>query len=270
MDEAHGPIYQLTVSLQEIEPPVWRRIQVYRHKRFVDLHLTLQAVMGWLNYHLHLFEVGETTIADEKILREWEEEGVDDSRARLMDFVQGVGTTFIYEYDFGDSWRHELTLEAILPVEPKARYPRCLDGARACPPEDVGGVWGYERFLEAMATTDDEEHEEFLEWAGGDFKAEAFSVRDVNRRLQHGYTWHGHWVVPALATGPTFTGPAERLWAAVPTEARARVLKNTWCAHCRRATTMIDYQGRVQKGDLLLEGHCVVCGGRVVRLLEGR
>lgn len=268
MDEVHEPVYQLKVSLRGIEPPVWRRIQLYRHKRFFDLHLTLQAAMGWLNYHLHLFEVGKTMITDEEILREWEEEGVDDREARLMDFVRAVGTKFMYEYDFGDSWKHELTLEAILPVKPGAPYPRCLDGARACPPEDVGGVWGYERFLEAIADPDDEEHEEFLEWAGGTFDPEAFSARDVNVRLQHGYTWYGHPVVPALVT-PSFTAPAENLWAAIPAEARERVLENVWCAHCRTGTTIIDYRGRVQKGDLLLEGHCAVCGRRVIRLLEG-
>lgn len=130
-------------------------------------------------------------------------------------------------------------------------------------------MWGYERFLEAIADPDNEEHEEFLEWVGGEFDPEAFSVLKVNRRLQHGYTWYGHSVVPALATEPSFTGPGERLWAAVPAEAQARVLNNVWCAHCRQATRMIDYRGRIQKGDLLLEGHCVACGGRVVRLLEG-
>ncbi len=269
MDEAQSPVYQLKVLLQDIEPPVWRRIQVYRHKRFIDLHLTLQAVMGWLNYHLHLFEVGETMIADEEILLEWQEDGVSNYEARLMDFVHKVGSTFVYEYDFGDSWRHELTLEAILPLEPGARYPRCLDGARARPPEDIGGAWGYERFLEALGNPDDEEHDAFMEWSGGDFDPEAFSVNEVNRRLQHGYAWHGHWIVPALATRPSLTGPAERLWSAVPAEAQARVLQNAWCAHCRKATTIIDYQGRVQKGNLLLEGHCVVCGRAVVRLLEG-
>lgn len=270
MDESNTPIYQLKVTLAGIEPPVWRRIQVYRHKSFHSLHRALQSAMGWLNYHLHLFEVGDVTITDEETLVEWgEEQGVDHVQARLMDYVEQVGTTFTYEYDFGDSWRHELLLEETLPLEPGVRYPRCLDGARACPPEDVGGPWGYERFLEAIRDPADPEHDEYLEWVGGAFDPEAFSVRAVNRRFRQGYTWQDYLVVPPLATGAHFSRPAERRWLEIPEEARGRILENVWCAHCQGATTIIDFEGRVQRGDLLLEGHCVACGGRVVRLLGG-
>lgn len=269
MDEPIAPIYQLKVTLAGIDPPVWRRIQVYQHKSFLNLHLALQAAMGWLNYHLHLFEVDDVTITEQGILDDWEEEGVDHGEARLKHYVGQVGTRFTYEYDFGDSWVHELLLEEKLPLKPGARYPRCLDGARARPPEDVGGIWGYERFLEALGDPADPEHHEYLEWAGGSFDPEAFSVQEVNRRYREGYTWGEYTVVPPLATRPHFTGPAEERWLAVPGEARQRILQNAWCAHCRRQTTMIDFQGRVQRGDLLLEGHCAACGGRVVRLLEG-
>jgi hypothetical protein len=272
--EMNGPIYQLKVTLVGIDPPVWRRIQLYRHKSFYDLHLTLQAAMGWLNYHLHQFKVAGLTITDEETLEEWADwvenlRSVDHHEARLMDYVREVGTAFTYEYDFGDSWEHQLVLEKVLPVEPGAHYPRCLDGARATPPEDVGGIWGYVHFLEAIRDPEDPEHEEYLYWVGGTFDPEAFDSRTVNRRFREGYRWGKEWVTPPLATRPHFTAPAREHWEQVPEEAKVQILAAVWCAHCRRPTTIVDYAGRVQKGDLLVEGHCAVCGGRVARLLEG-
>jgi hypothetical protein len=91
---------------------------------------------------------------------------------------------FTYEYDFGDSWRHEILVEKVLAPEAGGRYPQCVAGKRACPPEDCGGVWGYERFLEVIKDEDDPEHEETLEWAGGSFDPEAFSVEEANEALQ--------------------------------------------------------------------------------------
>lgn len=274
MTETSRPIYQFRVRLRGIDPPVWRRLQLYRHQSFYDLHLTLQAVMGWLNYHLHQFMVDEMTITDEESVEEWAAwregfRGVGHHEARLMDYVREVGAAFSYEYDFGDSWEHELGLEAVLPVEQGAAYPRCLDGARATPPEDVGGIWGYERFLEAIRNPDDQEHEEYLAWAGGSFDLEAFDAATVNRRFREGYRWGKEWVTPPLATRPHFTASARQRWEQVPEEAQERILEAVWCAHCRRPTTIVDYAGRVQKGNLILEGHCEACGGRVARLLEG-
>jgi hypothetical protein len=91
---------------------------------------------------------------------------------------------FIYEYDFGDSWRHLITIEQVLHPSEVESFPRCIDGARACPPEDVGGVWGYENFLEAIAGPAHEDHEQFLVWAGGSFDPERFSAERINRRLR--------------------------------------------------------------------------------------
>ena len=275
MTETDEPIYQFKVTLQGIKPPVWRRIQLYRHSSFYDLHLTLQAAMGWLNYHLHQFTLGAMTITDEESLEEWAEwheefAGVDHHEARLMDYIHDVGTAFTYEYDFGDSWEHRLVLEKVLPLEAGAHYPRCVGGARATPPEDVGGIWGYERFLEAIGNPDHEEHEEYLTWVGGSFDPEAFDVAMVNRRFREGYRWGDDWVTPPLATRPHFTAPAAQRWERVPEEVQQRILTAVWCAHCRQATTIVDYAGRVQRGDLILEGHCAACGGRVARLLEGK
>ena len=90
---------------------------------------------------------------------------------------------FTYEYDFGDSWQHEIVLEKTLESEPDVAYPRCIDGARACPPEDVGGIWGYAEFLEAISDPNHENHDEMVEWVGGEFDPEKFSVDEVNKEL---------------------------------------------------------------------------------------
>lgn len=99
--------------------------------------------------------------------------------------VPRAGVRFLYEYDFGDSWEHTLRVEKILPPEPGVHYPQCLAGKRACPPEDVGGVWGYQEFLAALADPDDPQHDEYLEWIGGEFDAETFDPGEVNARLHH-------------------------------------------------------------------------------------
>jgi hypothetical protein len=135
-------IYQFKVTLKEIQPPIWRRFEVHSDITFRELHKTLQVVMGWWNYHLHLFQIGPLIITDRETLAEWSADGIPDEIARLNKFVAQAGATFSYEYDFGDSWEHELLLEKIVPVDETAVYPRCLAGERACPPEDCGGVWG--------------------------------------------------------------------------------------------------------------------------------
>jgi hypothetical protein len=110
-------IYQLKVSLQEIEPPIWRRFQVRSGITFAKLHNTLQVVMGWWNYHLHLFVVGSLEITDRRTLAKLGPIGIPDDTARLLDHIKQEGATFTYEYDFGDSWQHALVLERILPID---------------------------------------------------------------------------------------------------------------------------------------------------------
>ncbi len=104
--------------------------------------------------------------------------------ASLSRVLTNVGDTIVYEYDFGDSWRHDLVLEQILPMDPDRSYPLCLAGARARPPEDVGGVWGYANFLEAIADPEHVEHAELLTWAGGVFDPDGCDVNMINRQLR--------------------------------------------------------------------------------------
>ena len=109
---------------------------------------------------------------------------VDERQVRLDQIAPNVKARFVYEYDFGDSWEHKLVVEKILPPEAAVKYPRCMDGQRACPPDDVGGVWGYQDFLDAIRDPKHPDHEDMVEWIGGEFDPEAFDLRGVNGALQ--------------------------------------------------------------------------------------
>lgn len=178
-----GDIAQIKVSLQDVEPEIWRRLEVPAEIKLARLHVALQAAMGWQDYHLHSFRIGdiEYGVPDP----DYEPMGVplkDDRRPTLRSLVN-VCVLFVYEYDFGDGWEHEILVEAVLAPRPRTRYPRVVDGARACPPEDVGGPPGYEGFLEAVGNPRHAEHDSMLEWAGGSFDPEAFDMDVANREL---------------------------------------------------------------------------------------
>lgn len=176
-------IYQLKVTLRGSKPPIWRRIQVPADINLGKLHRILQVVMGWTDSHLHQFIVGHSYYGEPD--PEMGPEIRDEKRIKLSQIVTGEKFKFTYEYDFGDSWEHEVLVEKILPPEPGGRYPICLKGARACPPEDVGGVWGYDSFLEAIGNPNHPEHEDMLEWVGDEFDPEAFDLDEVNETLRH-------------------------------------------------------------------------------------
>ena len=270
-------IYQLKVTLKEIEPPIWRRFQVCSNITFRELHKTLQVVMGWWNYHLHLFQVGSLTITDRETLAEWEDVGIPNDVARLNEHVRQEEMTFIYEYDFGDSWVHELVLEQILPVEETAGtepaetavYPHCLAGERACPPEDCGGVWGYETFLNAIQNPQHPEHDSYLEWIGGAFDPEGFDLDKVTQQFREGVYWQGELVAAPLTSTQTFTSQAQWFWDSIPEHIQVKIIGAVWCSHCRESTTLVNFKGNIKQGDLLLRGECIRCGGPVTRLIEG-
>ena len=175
-----GALYQLKVTLAEIEPPIWRRLLVPADVTLADLHRVLQTAMGWTDSHLHQFLVGEESygVPHPGDLEEMH----DEKKARLRDLASN-GEGFVYEYDFGDGWQHEVVVEKSAPHEKGAPYPVCVGGERACPPEDCGGVYGYENLLQVLADPDHEEHEELKEWVGGSFDAEAFDARQVSAAL---------------------------------------------------------------------------------------
>jgi hypothetical protein len=179
---AEAQIYQIKVTLDDSKPPIWRRILVRGDVTLGKLHDILQVVMGWADYHLHQFIVGQTYFGEPH--PDYGFEMHDERRVRLNQIVTGEGFKFRYEYDFGDSWLHNLLVEKVLPPEPGQPYPTCIKGKRACPPEDVGGVWGYVYFLEAIQDPDHPEHEHYLEWIGGEFDPEEFDLDAINEALR--------------------------------------------------------------------------------------
>jgi hypothetical protein len=179
-----APIYQLKVTLDESKPPIWRRLLVPGDVTLEKLHYIIQVAMGWTNSHLHQFIVdgiyfGEPHPDYDDYVRMH-----DERRIRLNGVTTEIGYKFTYEYDFGDSWMHTLLVEKIVEPEPGQQYPVCLAGKRACPPEDVGSMRGYEEFLEAIGDPDHPEHEEYLEWIGGEFDPEEFDLGETNATLQ--------------------------------------------------------------------------------------
>ncbi|MEK6677046.1 MAG: plasmid pRiA4b ORF-3 family protein [Planctomycetota bacterium] len=173
-------VYQLKITLQEIDPPVWRRLLVPSHVTLGELNFILQAAMGWTNSHLHQFTIDEVDYSDPQFELD---DAEDEFAVTLAEVATSEGMRFQMLYDFGDSWEHEITVEKILPSESGKRYPVCVAGKRACPPDDCGGICGYEDFLEAIRDPKHEEHDSMLEWIGGAFDPEAFDVEKLNKRL---------------------------------------------------------------------------------------
>ncbi|MGB9694306.1 MAG: plasmid pRiA4b ORF-3 family protein [Fervidobacterium sp.] len=178
-------VYQFKITLQGSNPPIWRRIQVPETYTFWDLHIAIQDAMGWLDCHLHMFEIVDPSTGMKCEIgipeKEYDEYGetLPGWKQKIADYFSMENLKANYVYDFGDNWEHNIQLEKILPREKGVNYPRCIKGKRACPPEDCGGVWGYEEFLEAIKDPKHEEHEEMLEWVGGEFDSEHFDVNEV-------------------------------------------------------------------------------------------
>ena len=176
-------VYQIKVTLNDSKPPIWRRVLVPDSISLHQLHTILQIVMGWTNSHLHQF------IIDDEFYGEPEEDGYSEDLRnekpyRLNQFVVRKGFKFLYEYDFGDSWEHTLHVEAILPIRKGAQYLICLEGKRACPPEDIGGVEGYADLLKIFSDSKHPEHNDMLEEFGEDFDPEFFDMEGANLGLR--------------------------------------------------------------------------------------
>ncbi|WP_208635904.1 plasmid pRiA4b ORF-3 family protein [Amycolatopsis thailandensis] len=181
--EAGDPIYQVKITLLEIESlPVWRRVLVPAAIRLDRLHVVIQAAMGWDNYHLHNFVDGQTYYGE----AEPELQYRDERKVRLDDLVK-PGGRLLYNYDFGDSWDHEILVEEATVATADGRYPRCVAGQAACPPEDVGGTGGYARLLQVLGDPGHPEHQDIVGWLGlddpGRFDPARFSLEETNQRL---------------------------------------------------------------------------------------
>ena len=186
--KASAAIYHLKIVLNGTKPPVWRRLQVPGNANLGWLHAVIQVAMGWTNSHLHLFTAGGQTYSDPLFgLDEFEDARpvLDENEATLVQVAPRPNDALGYEYDFGDSWEHQITVERILPPDPAAAtVALCLDGARACPPEDCGGVWGYADLLKTLKNPKHPEHKSMKEWLGRPFDAEAFDPAKTNLWLR--------------------------------------------------------------------------------------
>ena len=176
--------YLIKVTLRGIEPPIWRRLRVPGSIRLVRLHEVLQIAMGWNNGHLHLFEKDGISYCRPALFDLDEVPPIDESKTSLQNVLREVGEQMVYQYDLGDNWEHDVVLEEILVASESAtKLPICLEGARHSPPEDVGGVSGYEGFLEVIFDPSHEDYQQMLEWAGGRFQPEEFDLQGVNAIL---------------------------------------------------------------------------------------
>lgn len=182
-------IYQFKIRLLGIEPPIWRRIQV-QDCTLDKLHEHIQTAMGWTNSHLHQFEIRGEQYGDPELLDDGFEdfECADSTRTLISHIVPKNGRRFqfTYEYDFGDDWKHEIVLEGSPPADPETKYPICLEGERACPPEDCGGAWGYADFLKAIRNPKSDDNEDMLKWVGGRFDPEQFDAKKATRAMKKG------------------------------------------------------------------------------------
>jgi Plasmid pRiA4b ORF-3-like protein. len=180
-------LYLLKIKLLDIEPEIWRRFVVPSSITLDRLHDVIQIVMGWTDTHIYEFIIGKRRYTE---YLECEEDGLACGKYRLGDLIKQKGRTFHYLYDFGDNWEHELLLE-------DSRYSKhelqtdlfCLEGERACPPEDVGGVPAYYNFCDALRDRKHPEHEKYMRWLGGTYHSERFNVDLTNLELMKYYRW---------------------------------------------------------------------------------
>ncbi|GFS59009.1 uncharacterized protein y4hQ [Nephila pilipes] len=182
MTSEDSRIFQFKISLKCIKPKIWRRIQVPSSYNFLQLHYAIQDSMGWksrfTDYHLHVFrrrfgpfgrsgciEIGKPIDTSSNFMGFWDRvEIVPEEVAKIDEYFGCVKTKYVYLYDFGDDWEHEIVLEKVLPAVEGYTYPKCISGKRACPPEDCGGYDGYDDHLKIVRNSKHPEHKKHLEW----------------------------------------------------------------------------------------------------------
>jgi hypothetical protein len=183
-----GKTYQLKIELEGASPPIWRRVLVPGNISLGRLHAIIQMAMGWDNAHLHQFIIDKQVYSDPDF--ELNEAGgapgvLNEKKTLLTEIAPRAGKVLFYEYDFGDSWTHRIKVEKILKQGPSTGSAvNCIDGVRACPPEDCGGIWGYREMLEALSNPKHKEHKSALEWLGEEFDPEAFGLEEINTFLK--------------------------------------------------------------------------------------
>ncbi len=179
---AKKQVYEMKVVLVGSDPVIWRRLQVESDISLDVLHRVIQTVMGWQDCHIHEFQFDDAAYGPKDA--GGLEDVKDERKVRLNKLIKEEGAHFRYVYDFGDDWEHEITLERIVEPSKATKYPICLDGEGACPPEDCGGIWGYYDMLQTAEDPADPEYEDVVEFLGEAFDPEAFDLRQVNNELK--------------------------------------------------------------------------------------
>ncbi len=173
--------YQIQIALKGFKPKIWRRVLIPSDISMSDFHYVIQVVMGWTNSHLHQF-IQYGTYYSEPQEETWDDMDTEDyTDIKVCDLLDMEKDNLIYEYDFGDGWEHQITLEKVLPKTSETQLPVCLKGKMNCPPEDCGGVWGYADMLEILKQPEHEEYESYIEWLGDEFDPAYFNKDAVNQ-----------------------------------------------------------------------------------------
>lgn len=176
-------IFEVKITINGSEPAIWRRILIPSDLRLSDFHRIIQIAFGWTNSHLHQFIINDKfyTVRYPHDMEWYELPNIDykKEKTRISDLIKSEGESIVYEYDFGDGWKHEILLEKILPLDTSVKYPVCLDGQRNGPPEDCGGVWGYANLLEILKHPEHEEYDSYIDWLGGKFDPNYFNIDRV-------------------------------------------------------------------------------------------
>ncbi len=177
-------VHRLKVTLRQVTPPVWRRIEVVSDMTLSELAGTLEAAMGWMGGHLHAFDAGGTTyeLPDEEGFGGLQTR--DERKVRLHEVLPVLGAKLRLDYDFGDGWMHDVLVEAIEPRADGVTYPRCLAGRRACPPDDCGGPWGYTELLDALCDPLHPAHAERADWVPRGFDPTVFDVEQATEMMR--------------------------------------------------------------------------------------
>lgn len=188
-DIQSSDIYQLKIALCNVSPPVWRRLLVPGVINLGLLHAVIQVAMGWTNSHLHQFIIDGKFYSDPTFglgKEDGDLEVLNEAKTVLSEVMPRAKGKFFYEYDFGDDWVHQITVEKILPPGslPMTGVADCIAGKRACPPDDCGGPWGYAEMLKTIKDPEHEEHDDMLEWLGGEFDPKAFDPEETNSYLR--------------------------------------------------------------------------------------
>ena len=181
---AKTDIARLKIALDDVKPPVVRRIEVPLAIKLSDLHLAIQGAMPWWNYHLYEFRARDIGWGIPDPDGDFGDGPRDARKATLRDVLETTGVKSLkYLYDFGDGWEHKIQIEKTLEAESGMAYPRLLDAKGRCPPEDVGGPWGYQEYLEAIADPSHERHSEMIEWRGSGFDPKTVDAVEIEREL---------------------------------------------------------------------------------------